>query len=196
MISAKSFWDAFSSKLRSACSNDPNWRQYFANATKWTNFVMSTLTNSVGKELGFDPENEIQKEFYKIDVIYYRVHVNPQAAFFIPNGAEWNWDLEIAIEHENNSKDWHFEFSKLCHINCGLKVIIGYHEYGNQQKYGTIEQKLDYMKTLYDLRKYKQGPEDNWLLILGPNDLARDFVAYKFDGKEFSRLEDKRILQQ
>ena len=196
MISAESFWDAFSSKLFSACSDDQNWRQYFANPTQWTNFVMPTLTNSVGKELGFDPENEIQKEFYRIDVIYYKVYANRQADFTIPN-EEWNWDLEVAIEHDNNSKHWPFNVAKLCHINCGLKVIIGYHEYGNQRKYGTIEQKLDYMKTsLYDLRKYKQVPEDNWLLILGPNDLARDFVAYKFDGEEFSNLEDKRILQQ
>ncbi len=60
---------------------------------------------------------------------------------------------------------------------------------------GTIKQKLDYMKTLYDLRKYKQVP-DNWLLILGPNDIARDFVAYKFDGENFYPLENKRILQQ
>jgi len=51
------------------------------------------------------------------------------------------------------------------------------------------------MKTLYDLRKYKQVP-DNWLLILGPNDIARDFVAYKFDGENFYPLENKRILQQ
>ncbi len=120
MISAESFWDAFSSKLRSACLNDPDWRQHFNNRKMWTDFVMPMLTNSVGKELGFNPQNEIQEQFYRIDVIYYRVHDNPQVAFFIPKGAEWNWDLEVAIEHENDSKDWHFELSKLCHINCGL----------------------------------------------------------------------------
>ncbi|MCB1826374.1 MAG: hypothetical protein KDJ54_18075, partial [Candidatus Competibacteraceae bacterium] len=40
---------------------------------------------------------------YKIDFIYYKRRDNPPKSFTIPSG-EWvtNWDLEIAIEHENN----------------------------------------------------------------------------------------------
>lgn len=67
------------------------------------------------------------REYYRIDAIGWkerkfeiledasRHHVNPHL-----------WDLCIAVEHENDPKDWTDELIKLAHINCPLKVIIGY----------------------------------------------------------------------
>ena len=36
------------------------------------------------------------------------------------------WDLEVAVEHENDPKDWMDEVVKLAHIVCPLRVVIGY----------------------------------------------------------------------
>ena len=36
------------------------------------------------------------------------------------------WDLEIALEHENDKKEWLDEVIKLSHINCPLRVVVGY----------------------------------------------------------------------
>lgn len=199
MVTAESFWDTFSSELRSACLNDPRWKHDIDHAKDWTIFTKRALF-SVGETLGFNRDNDIHAEFYKIDFIYYKRRDNPPKSFTIPSG-EWvtNWDLEIAIEHENNYAHWLWDVAKLCHINCGLKVIIGYHHYGNEGKHGTIKQKLDFMKNVYDQIQYKQNP-DNWLLLLGPNTYAEckggnDFVAYKFDGKNFYLLEDKKVFR-
>ena len=148
MVTAESFWDTFSSELRSACLNDPRWQQDIDNATSWTTFTRRVLY-SIGEKLGFDRNNEIQREFYRIDFIYYKQRDNPPAVFTIPSG-EWgaNWDLEIALEHENRYDHWLWDVAKLCHINCGLKVIISYHHYGNQIRHGTVKQKLEAVQKL------------------------------------------------
>lgn len=36
------------------------------------------------------------------------------------------WDYDIAIEHENDDKDWTYETTKLLTVNCPLRVVIGY----------------------------------------------------------------------
>ncbi len=198
MVTAESFWDAFSSELLAACLSNPTWQNCFSSASDWTRFTAEVFF-SVGQKLGFDRDKEIQREFYKIDFIYYKVFDNPQENFVPQNKWEANWDLEVALEHENDHIHWLWNIAKLSHINCGLKVIIGYHHYDNEVRKGTIKQKLDYVKELYEPRKYKQNP-DNWLLILGPYSYnqcvnGNDFVAYKFDGENFYLLDDKKILR-
>lgn len=195
MITAELFWNTFATELHAACLNDRHWISYIDHSKEWTNFVIPVI-HLVGEKLGFDSQNEIQHEFYKIDVIYYRQHQNIPADF--PTPPHSNWDLEVIVEHENSWKHWLWNITKLCHINCGLKVIIAYHDY--KDSHGTLEQKLSYMKELYDLRCYKQKP-DNWLLLLGPNTQSlcksgKDFVAYQFNGTEFNLLEDKIIFRQ
>ena len=36
------------------------------------------------------------------------------------------WDLQAAVEHENNPKAWLDEVCKLAYIRCPLRIVIGY----------------------------------------------------------------------
>ena len=47
------------------------------------------------------------------------------------------WDLEVAVEHENSSVSWMDEVVKLLHINCPLRVVIGYLPITQKDKHQT-----------------------------------------------------------
>ena len=184
-ITPEIFWNTFSDKLKSGINEDSNYLKYYydPNYKKWTEFI-ETILILIGKDFNFKKEyREISKEYFRIDFCFFKVNPND----------EYDWNLEVAIEHENSDKTWFDEFTKLTHINCGLKVLIAYHDYINDKQ---IDKKLNEdAKNYYLKRKYKQSP-DNWLIIIGPSYKIRDkdFVAYKFDGDTFELLENKNIL--
>ncbi|MFR7591451.1 MAG: hypothetical protein ACLUVC_08415 [Longibaculum sp.] len=81
---------------------------------------------------------EIQKEYYRIDLIGWtqrkdelvRTGKYKQAKNFNSH----MWDLNIAIEHENSSKDWLDEVVKLLYINCPRRLVIGYVNYNKKTR--------------------------------------------------------------
>ena len=107
---------------------------YYGDAAKFTSAVTQTI-NQIIKSANLIPENE----YYRIDIIGWKYQNNdakPEA-----KSAELNWhqwDLEIAVEHENNPVDWTDELTKLIHIRCTLKVIIGYNYWDCREE---LEQK-------------------------------------------------------
>jgi hypothetical protein len=146
----------------------------------------------LGSDLGFDTPRGIGSEFYNIDMSYYRITapVQTQSGKVL----DYNWDLEVAIEHENDTETWFYEFVKLVHICCGLKVIITYHNYSNYRF--PLEEKFTVLTSLYAMRSYKQT-RDKWLLIFGPtfNCLGDyDYVGYRFTGSQPILLETVPIL--
>lgn len=70
------------------------------------------------------------REYYNIDLMGYYSINNDKISEDI-NSINMNyycWLPYIAIEHENNSREWYDEFIKLLYIRCPLKVIICYNE--------------------------------------------------------------------
>lgn len=193
MITPLRFWDKFAERLKKDISelNDrSDWLAKCKSSTEWTAFMTKSLIQ-LGKDLGFDKKRGIGTEFYRIDLGYFVVHdpvKDIEGKFY-----DYNWDLEVAIEHENNSSTWYYEFVKLVHINCGLKVLITYHKHNNKDT--EFKNKFDILLDLYRPRQYTQR-NDRWLLIFGPtsNNLDKDFVAYKFDGKNFLPLPKRKII--
>lgn len=107
----------------------------------WTNFheknVLVPLSDKINAKTGqnelykSEPREVMEKEYYRIDFILYRYR-NPQY--------HW-WQLDYAIEHENekfawkskeetidkSNQGWFDEFCKLLPIKCAkARVIIGY----------------------------------------------------------------------
>lgn len=181
-MSPEEFWDSFAKRLRNKLGDSQGWREKYESSPAWTRFMMEFL-EELGSALGFTDEGEISREYYRIDLGYYKVS-EPHI-----------WDFEVAIEHENSPSKWLEEFMKLIHINCGLKVIITYHDYGNRRT--SLKEKLDEVKELYSDRRYRQG-DDNWLFIFGPRAISRDrdFVAYKFYRESFEELSIHRIMRR
>lgn len=176
VVTPKEFWEAFSTKIQEFMKDNPNWRENLYQKDKeWTTFITKMLI-VLGHNLGFTKE-EVGNEWYRIDVCYFNWV------------SYYNWDLEVAIEHENNYNDWFYELVKLAHINCGLKVLISYYD-------NSIDDKLDQAKVYYNKLKYKRVPE-NWLFIFGPMDSTRqDFIAYEFDGMEFRKIAHQGVIHK
>ncbi len=76
------------------------------------------------------------------------------------------WDLKIAVEHENDSKDWNDEVIKLAHIRCPLKVIIGYNACNERDK-GDIKKLSFVANCLQQLQCFNDTHKDEILIILG-----------------------------
>ena len=188
-ITPEKFWSTFSDGLHKKIHND--WKDNYQSATKWTRYITKILIQ-LGKHLHFDPEKwEISKEYYRVDVGYYKVSNPLEATYWKKLKA---WDFIVAIEHENNPDTWYEEFVKLAHLNCQLKVIISYHDFSNIQS--PVKNKInEVIEKIYQFQACKQI-NDSWLFIFGPtlNCLDRDFEAYKFDGKSVRKLPNKSIL--
>ncbi len=107
------------------------------NRTDWTLFheknVLVPMADKINAQAGqeemheAEPPEVMEKEYYRIDFIFYRYIDKPR----------YFWTLDYAIEHENQkfdangeeikSKGWFDEFCKLIPIKCTkARVIIGY----------------------------------------------------------------------
>ena len=67
---------------------------------------------------------EYQNEYYRVDALGYTSQRN--ALDSIKGFHAQCWDLQIAVEHENDPEEWLDEVIKLAHICCPLRVVIGY----------------------------------------------------------------------
>jgi hypothetical protein len=70
---------------------------------------------------------EISKEYFRIDVSgwinrWTEIAERAKSLKVKPH----LWDLQVAVEHENDKTDWLDELVKLAHIRCPLKIVIGY----------------------------------------------------------------------
>ncbi len=151
MSFAEKFFEEFVAK-----SKNSSLKEYSDN-TKWTILTRAWITEIL-KNMRDDIE--INYEYYKIDIIGWSQHndkLEAKETGLVPH----LWNLEFAVEHENNSKEWLDEVCKLSYIRCPLRVVIGY---GNEK----AEEKIEMVKTI--LRETKAFTDDNqeFLIILGP----------------------------
>ena len=98
------------------------------------------------------------------------------------------WNLGIAVEHENNSKDWLDEVIKLLHVRAPLKVVIGYNN--QEQRFKRNEQsdvnKLSFaakvMKDACEAMQYDiSNSKEEFLVIIGNSKLDHedDHIDYR-----------------
>ena len=132
-------------------------------AKYFTNFINNTIIPGILDSYGY----RISHEYFRIDVsgwVTYGENIQNEAKAI---GLKPHlWDLMIAIEHENNPRDWNDEVMKLAHIRCPLKVVIGYN--GCNHRDTGDAQKLSFIgNCLQQLKCFQQNPEDRLLIILG-----------------------------
>lgn len=125
-----------------------------------------------------------EREYYRIDLIAYDVD---KVKCKEKLGLNWHvWNLQLAFEHENNSKDWTDEVTKLAHIKCGLRVVVGYSEDPSKN-----QEKLDFCSKMLDKLAYgKPNDDDRWLIILGIcgqksySNLKDYYTGYEWDSEQ------------
>ncbi|MDR0854016.1 MAG: hypothetical protein LBN34_06575 [Clostridiales Family XIII bacterium] len=106
---------------------------------------------------------------------------------------EYLWDLDVAIELEDDSEDWMNGVIKLCHLKCGLKVVISYSSDDDR------DSDIDKLKiTAANIQSLAYGgltEDEDLLVILGncsknkyetQSDIG--FKAYVYDDGKFKKL--------
>ena len=162
----------------------------------YTELVNKKIIHEIIKEAGLVP----QHEYFRIDSIGYQhryTEIDAHEAEEVGLNRHF-WDLKVAVEHENDRADWMDEVTKLCHIRCPLKVIIGYNYY-DQRDTGDIE-KLEFIaKWMPELSAFDSDSYEEILIIIGnaaPKDKAYgtyekfDYRGYLYDyeNEAFERI--------
>lgn len=122
-MDAKQFYAAFQKEIE---ANREELFRHYTQDKRFTKDIMA-LINGIIKSAGCKAQNE----YYRIDAIGWVEHerLKEMKKMAVAEKIGLNahlWKLMIAVEHENNSKDWTDELIKLIHVKCPLKVIIGY----------------------------------------------------------------------
>ena len=139
--------------------------------TTFTTFIIGRI-NEIIESMGYSSQNE----YLRIDAIGYTKKEN------LESRAGLNvhlWDLQIAVEHENDSKDWLDEVVKLSHICCPLRVVIGYAPAESRNKDG---ERLEYASNiLRQLRCKDNLKHGEFMVILGNSGVKMqdDYFNYK-----------------
>ena len=81
------------------------------------------------------------------------------------------WNLNIAVEHENNVRDWTDELVKLIHVRSPLKVIIAYNYYDIRfcnTDPESDESKFQYAaKWMKKIRAFDESAKEEYMIIIG-----------------------------
>lgn len=203
VISEEDFFDFFRCTIENIENdykkNGVKIKDIYKDNTKWTQTILDYI--ECGREIGIRNNDlkecernfggiqkkyrlKTEREYYRIDLIAYDAETVTCDKDSGLNRHVWN--LQLAFEHENNSKDWTDEVTKLAHIKCGLKVVVGYSEDPSKN-----QEKLDFCSKMLDKLAYgKPNDDDRWLIILGIcgqksySNLKDYYTGYKWDSEQ------------
>lgn len=134
----------------------------YKNNSQFTEVVIKVI-NAIIEDMGYQSQNE----YFRIDATGWKSRYETIEKEAKEIGMKPHlWDLKIAVEHENNVRDWTDELIKLIHIRCPLKVIIGYNYCDRRD---TLEyKKLEYAaKWMREINVFDSNSNEDYLIILG-----------------------------
>lgn len=189
-MTAKEFWEQFS-KIFIESKDDAI--KVWTSSKEYTKFILGKIANFL-KEQKF----ETSTEYYRIDLTGWKqLRKSENDNILINNFEKHFWDLEVAIEHENSSISWMDEVVKLLHINCPLRVVIGYlpfEQKNSHDKYlEAITEQILTTKAVSGRCSLKNG---EFMIIIGDSKCKDDeklychYQAYVFNpfSKKFEEL--------
>lgn len=166
-MDARKFWNEFSTlfidknKLETA-------KSVWQSSKDYTDYILEQIESILSTD-----DLETSREYYRIDLIGYKNKKNGKT-LLLPEYRfkNYQWDLEVAVEHENSSYTWMDEVVKLLHIYCPLRVVIGYIPLVNKKEHKKYLDKIyNNIKTL----KAKETLNDNnFLIIIGDSECGND----------------------
>lgn len=188
-MTAKEFWKSFSESLQGKRAEAEKAWKYNKDYTEFIIGMMEEMLCGAGFKTS--------KEYYRIDLTGWS-QLRHKIESDAPKNENYDfqsylWDLDVAIEHENNDKLWMDEVIKLAHVACGLRVVIGYVPVGLKGK------QLDYLdyisRAINDNLKAKRNMDKNFLIILGDSKVkAKDemcnYTPYVWNGEKFVPLSE------
>lgn len=166
---SKTFFNAFNNLFAVNSETRKQAIDAYPHNTAFTDFIIDEINNII-KAQGMISQNE----YYRIDSMGYmrrytelekRDRFNPHL-----------WDLEIAVEHENDPKDWLDEVIKLAHICCPLRVVIGYMPADKRSEdQALLDYAADALKRLHCADNVTKG---EFMIILGNSNTRGNVEKY------------------
>ena len=155
----------------------------YAHNTTFTSFIIDRINSIIKGKEGYISQNE----YFRIDSMGYK---SKWEELEKTNGLTPHlWDMEIAVEHENDDKDWLDEVIKLAHISCPLRVVIGYVP---EDKRSDDQNLLDYAaNALKRLKCVDNVTKGEFMIILGNSNTKGkvenyfNYQAYVLDSNTF-----------
>ncbi|MGC2530550.1 MAG: hypothetical protein WA639_22605 [Candidatus Acidiferrum sp.] len=153
----KKFVEVFNECCKGARHNSfeqawKNWTAFMTGKkTKVDSWSKRAVLPSVAKKFGLLP----QEEFMRIDLVFYQKGRCP---------------LAVAVEHENDSRDFKTELERLFSVRSRLKVGINYAWHGSQE-FDDVKRKLK--DSIHEYWKYyvngllPEPPQTEYLFLLG-----------------------------
>lgn len=182
-MTAQEFWRQFEKIF---IDNKDEASKCWLSSKEYTKFILGKIADFLNKQ-----KFEISKEYYRIDLTAWTQLKNEE--YYLLKGKDFEkylWDLEVAVEHENNDKSWMDEVVKLMHASCPLRVVIGY--------LPMDENKNDYISALNSeikkVKAYKNMNKGEFLLIIGDSKCKGDnnkfcnYTPYIFRNSGFEQL--------
>ena len=128
-MDAQSFWQDF---IRAIQKNRTVLENCWNDKTEFT-AAMKELITKVIRAKKPSEQYVIQPEYFNIDLVEWeQKKLAAKEYLFVPEEStsfrleKYAWNLDIAVEHENEKQLWMDEVVKLAHIFAKLRVVIGY----------------------------------------------------------------------
>jgi hypothetical protein len=168
-MKAQDFFVSFKKKIEVERKDDAV-KNYVSNKN-FTEFVIPAI-----REILSDNIKYTQKEYFRIDSICWS-ECHAKIEVKKPNSFNLHlWNLDVAVEHENDSNDWMDEVTKLAHICCPLRVVIGYVPYKQKDNHNEY---LNYVVAgIKKLNCYENFKANEFLIILGNSNTNGDENKY------------------
>ena len=167
-MTAIEFWDAFSKKVMNEDSDDR--KQLCENWTKWKVFTvsMSKITKNIIEDNYGKDNITVQPEYLRIDIPAWQKNSDNDQTFVdvAPGFQKYDWNLKVAVEHENDHSRWMDEVVKLAHINCPLRVVIGYVQ-SEKDRGKTTEKQKAILKSVAEILN---NNIDAWKTVISANE--------------------------
>lgn len=149
-------------------TNAVEWNKYsetYKHDADFTPVVISEINKIIEDDTGWKAQNE----YFRIDAVGWESHYQEIKQKVNEAGLNAHlWSLKIAVEHENNKRDWTDELMKLMQIRCPLKVVIGYNYYDMRGK-NEIQKLNEAVKMILLADTYQsiKRDQEQILLIIG-----------------------------
>lgn len=208
-MTAREFWISFYEKVVKKDGSDHDQL-----CKDWT--TSKVFTDSISKVIANIIESNyeknsitVQPEYLRIDIPAWQKNSGNDQTFVNEDTTfqKYDWNLKVAVEHENDHRLWMDEVIKLAHINCPLRVVIGYVHVGKDRDETTRKQKAilkrvaDVLNNNIDAWKTVMSANNNiqseFLIILGDGNVKdKNSMCYytpyfySFNKNEFVNLEE------
>ena len=186
-MTAKEFWEGFTEIFKDGTKTKRDAIKNWSSPKDYTETILKAVDKLLKKEY------QVSKEYYRIDLTAWKQLRKSENDKILYNGFEKHlWDLEVAVEHENSSVSWMDEVVKLLHINCPLRVVIGYLPIGQKDNHKAyldrITEQINKTKAVNTYESLKKG---EFMIIIGNSNCHGDekescrYKAYVFDKDKF-----------